>query len=175
MNKIAWVEHARTFLNDFLPYIDASISNWTVNYAVRLYNNTHNTDYYCNNGMSRICIIGEDFVVKLQFDGKTPWCGGNYAEYRFYREIMKSEYAYLFAEMHKIKVHNHYYYVMEKIDDVGRANDDEDIYDYINDKESDFLQEIGLSDLHNENFGFIDDSPVIIDYAYNNYANNGRE
>ena len=123
-------------------------------------------------GQTRIVIIGEDFVIKINKPHSERYIFGNSRdEVRMYKKAVKDGYDWLFCRIRAMIIEHHTYYVMEKVDataeDYGYSGHiDEEFDEYLGEEAINYINE-NVFDLHNENFGFIDDEPKIFDYAAN--------
>ena len=128
---------------------------------------------YIAYGMTRIVIVGEDFVIKINKSKTKRWemFGNSRDEVRMYKKAVKDGYDWLFCRIRAMIIEHHTYYIMEKVDataeDEGYSgNISEEFEEYLGEEAIDYINE-NVFDIHNENFGFIDDEPKIFDYAAN--------
>ena len=128
---------------------------------------------YVTNGMTRIVIVGKDFVIKINKPQTPRWkmFGNSRNEVKMYKKAVKDGYDWLFCKIRVMIIEHHTYYIMQKVDTVAEycgyeGNIEDDFYDYLGEEVIDYLNE-NVFDLHNGNFGFINDEPVIFDYAAN--------
>lgn len=128
---------------------------------------------YVASGMTRIVIVGEDFVIKINKPKTAQWemFGNSRDEVRMYKKAVKDGYDWLFCRIRAMIIEHHTYYIMEKVDataeDKGYSgNISEEFEEYLGEEAIDYINE-NVFDIHNENFGFIDDEPKIFDYAAN--------
>lgn len=164
---MSYLDNARAFLKEIGCELDGVFGSDLITSYVRIvkaYNAIHGTHYTIYNGAVRVVIAGDDFVVKVDYNkNNAKSFGGCVAEYKKYRQAKEDGYAYLLAEVTKMKGGHHYYYVMPRVDYLG-ADSEESFEDYFNDEELDWLcSEVG--DLHEYNYGFLDGECYIIDYA----------
>lgn len=124
-------------------------------------------------GMTRIVIVGEDFVIKINKPQTERWkmFGNSRDEVRMYKKAVKDGYDWLFCRIRAMIIGHHTYYIMEKVDttaeDKGYSGDISDEFEeYLGEEVIDYINK-NVFDIHNENFGFIDDEPKIFDYAAN--------
>lgn len=128
---------------------------------------------YVAHGMTRIVIVGKDFVIKID-KPKTPcWemFGNSRNEVKMYKKAVKDGYDWLFCRIRSMIVEHHTYYIMEKVD--ATAEDEgysgsitNEFEEFLGEEVIDYINE-NVFDIHNENFGFIDGEPKIFDYAAN--------
>lgn len=161
-----FVSHAREFLREEGAFLSSDSNRFTLQRRVRLYNERHNTRLEVENGSARACIIGEDFVIKFDYQ-KSSW-GNNYAELRAYKYAERNGFGHLFAEFRKVKELNRFFYVMERVYDVGKndcwywASADEHGVDG---EDLDFVNTY-FNDIHSCNYGYDEEGNIkIIDYA----------
>ena len=128
---------------------------------------------YVTSGMTRIVIVGEDFVIKINKPQQEHWkiFGNSRDEVRMYKKAVKDGYDWLFCRIRAMIIEHHTYYIMEKVDataeDRGYSGDISDEFEeYLGEETIDYIKK-NVFDIHNENFGFIDDEPKIFDYAAN--------
>lgn len=128
---------------------------------------------YIAYGMTRIVIVGEDFVIKINKPQTKRWkiFGDSRNEVRMYKKAVKDGYDWLFCPIRAMIVEHHTYYIMEKVDataeDEGYSGDIVDEFNHYLDEEAiDYINE-NVFDVHSANFGFIDGEPKIFDYAAN--------
>lgn len=124
-------------------------------------------------GMTRIVIVGEDFVIKINKPQTERWkmFGNSRNEVRMYKKAVKDGYDWLFCPIRAMIVEHHTYYVMEKVDstaeDNGYSGDISDEFgEYLGEETMEYIKK-NVFDIHSANFGFINDEPVIFDYAAN--------
>lgn len=117
-------------------------------------------------GSSRFVLVGKNFVIKWDYDEEVlDEIGGCEDELKLYKEVRHTTYNYLFAPCMKIKVYERYFYIMPRIENIGkRAHGNKTIENFLTMDELLFLQS-KVGDLHGENWGLKNNKPVIIDYA----------
>lgn len=155
-------DNAREFLKEFVPILEKTMGFGS---AVRAYNygkiKAHQVSMNC--GATRVAILGSDFVVKFDYGDRfnIREFGGCATEYRFYRSTLAHDKSYLpcLMEMSKIKVYNHYYYIMPKATRVGNTS-----YRRFSAEERRWLNN-RVWDLHKGNLGVFNGRAVVIDYA----------
>lgn len=128
---------------------------------------------YIAYGMTRIAIVGEDFVIKINKPKTRCWemFGNSRDEVRMYKKAVKDGYDWLFCPIRAMIIAHHTYYIMEKVDataeDEGYSGDiDDEFSEYLGEEVIDYIKE-NVFDIHSANFGFIDNEPIIFDYAAN--------
>lgn len=111
-------------------------------------------------GATRFVIIGGTFVIKIdkKIDGYfTTKYGNNRSEFDFFQ---KHSTVLPLCPCQMIYKNNHSYLIMPKCKKVGKLRF-ENCFD-----SNDFL-DYNLSDVHEDNIGLLNKTPVIIDYAAN--------
>lgn len=172
---MSYADSAREFLNNYVNELDDMRKHFGV---CRFRDFAYNHEMIFSAGMTRIVLIGYDFVIKIDKprDDVGSWAafGNCYQEYNNYKKATKDGYEYLFAEITKIKVGHHFYYIMPRVDTNHTCEDDAWELDGLSEEESDYLSS-NFMDLHELNYGFDDFGNLkIFDYAvtfeyYNNY------
>lgn len=160
--KSNYVRRAEKFMREFYPYM----RKYSFSHAVRHFNEEKHRCVQFAHGTVRRVLITSDYVVKWDYNADASRrYGGCRDEYKMYLNIKNSEYSYLFAEITPIRVKSRIFYVMPRVDSLG-LDHDADIYDVLSDDEYNFVcDEVGITDLHDENWGFLHGNPIIIDYA----------
>lgn len=164
-NAKKWILENVKILNALWKHRDSAIS----------FENAFRFDkrVYIAHGMTRIVIVDEDFVIKINKPKDKQWeiFGNSRDEVRMYKKAIKDGYDWLFCRIRAMIIEHHTYYIMEKVDstaeDRGYSGDiNYEFEEYLGEETIDYINE-NVFDIHNENFGFIDDEPVIFDYAAN--------
>jgi len=168
-------QHARRFLDTYVKELDELRETFD-EAKFEFFALTHKMRF--SYGMTRIVLIGRDFVIKIDKPRDTigGWArfGNCYQEYRNYKMATDDGYEYLFAEIIKVKAGHHFYYVMPRVS-VNRSYDDYawDL-EFLSEDEQEYLMD-KFHDLHDENYGFDEYGDLkIFDYAvtmeyYRNY------
>lgn len=116
-----------------------------------------------DNGATRVVFITSDYVIKItRSDGRDEF-GGCYEEYLFYNSILGSGFEYLFAEITPFFYNGRCYYIMPKINGVGKGC--RPLSCYLTNEELRMVIRSQLYDLHGGNYGFKNGHVVFIDYA----------
>ena len=111
-------------------------------------------------GATRYVIVGSNFVIKIDKKSEeyfTPKYGNNQSEFAFFKKYSANLPLCPCQMIHK---NGHSYLVMPKCKKVGKLRF-ENYFD-----PNDFL-DYNLSDVHEDNIGLLNKTPVIIDYAAN--------
>ena len=111
-------------------------------------------------GATRYVIVGSNFVIKI--DKKSdeyfiPKYGNNQSEYAFFKRYSS---VLPLCPCQMIYKNNHSYLVMPKCKKIGKLR----LENYF---DSDDFLVYNLSDVHEDNIGLLNKTPVIIDYAAN--------
>ena len=163
-----YLTHAREFIAKLDKYLIDPHSRVDVNSSCTRLAKEENIIPRISSGMSRTCVIYDDFVVK--FDTGNSYYGHSYSEFIGYKNAIRAGYDHLFAPMHHIKVNNRYYYVMERVSYLAIECDDYCDYDWCDTDFYDEWVDNHFCDLHDENWGFDEeDNPKLIDYAFNDF------
>ena len=166
--KSDYVTRAKKFMVGFLPYLDR-YGEEGIRQAVRVYNDTKHRHVEYHHGIARRCLCLADYAVKWDYSERNAKIyGGCEDEVANYQFACEHGYDYLFAEITRIEVCGRVFYVMPRITVLAM---DADIDEYGPDErltaaEFEFVYNtMGLSDLHDENWGFLHGKLIIIDYA----------
>lgn len=170
MIKNNYVVRAKKFLEEFLPYLSDRKSGWAVSVAVNNFNREKGRKVKFRSGAVRYCLITSDYVIKWDYSPSNRRnFGGCKSEYDIYKQAVKDGYEYLFAKSTKINVNHHIFYVMPRIKNIGYKRHKGDISCYLTCEEFNYINDkLRLWDLHDGNFGLVNDQVVIIDYACHN-------
>lgn len=165
--------HAKAWLTKNAATLN---SLWNRRNSVGVWRHTfRDSEVYVTAGMTRIVIVGNDWVVKINKPMLPRWrpFGNCRDEVRMYNKAVQDGYGWLFCRVRAMKVEHHIYYVMEKVDtvasDEGYENHiEDDFYDELGEDVIDYIND-NLFDVHSDNYGFINgrEEPVIFDYAAN--------
>lgn len=162
-----YLENAKRFIALFHPYIFSCRTLRDYSKALRVFMKNHPNypTIRVSNGITRIALIGPDFVVKINYDDyEIETFGGCEEEIAFY-EVAESEgMAHLFAPITRFRYYGKTFYIMPRIYDIDDCRDEE-ATDYMTEEERDWCDRHALRDLHSGNYGFEDGNVVIFDYA----------
>lgn len=160
--KSNYVVRAEKFMKSFYPYM----RKYKIYMAVTRFNEEHHRAVKFCAGSVRRVLVTSDYVIKWDYDkGNSKLYGGCNDEYKRYQKIKDSEYSYLFAEITPIKIKNRIFYVMPRITSLASEHY-ECIEDVLKPDELEYIFDIlGLEDIHDENWGYLHNQPIIIDYA----------
>lgn len=163
--KSNYIVRAQKFMETFYPYM----RKYRIGDAVNHFNEDKHRAVQCRQGAVRRVLITSDYVIKWDYDKRnSKTFGGCREEYKKYQKVKDDYYGYLFAEITPIKVRNRTFYVMPRVKSLG-VDHDEWIDNVLNESEWDYIESVGVGDIHDENWGYLHGRPVIIDYACGNY------
>lgn len=163
--KSNYIVRAQKFMETFYPYM----RKYHIGEAVNHFNEDKHRAVQCRQGAVRRVLITSDYVIKWDYDRRnSKTFGGCREEYKMYQKVKDDYYSYLFAEITPIKVRNRTFYVMPRVKSLG-VDHDEWIDDVLNESEWDYVESVGVGDIHDENWGYLHGRPVLIDYACGNY------
>lgn len=160
---------ARHFLEEIWPYISDCLDDpQRCQARLREYNVRKSRKVIVNYGAVRVAFISSDYVIKYDYCPDDVVCfGGCREEAEFYEFAKGRGFGYLFAESTLTVFHGHIFNIMPRIHGIGR--NPEYVQSYLDDDDRDFVNTY-LEDMHNENYGWKNGYPVIIDYACNNFC-----
>ena len=157
---------------NFLHQIASFISDWnnyfSITEGIKHFNSSKSRKVQYASGMTRYCMITSDYVIKWDKTSEkdeywTRKFGGVHSEIAFYEIACNDNREYLFAEAQGYNFNGIEFEIMPRVSYLGmdkgvEACDafDEDDWDYITSH---------VFDVHDENFGYLHGSPVVIDYA----------
>lgn len=157
---------AMRFIEQIFPYI-ANCGEWVGKYrdAIERFNHVNSRKVILAHGCSRVAFITSDYVVKMDYDPyEVERVGGGESEEMFYAFAKERGFSHLFAETLSYTYHGRTFYIMPRIRNIGKYEDD--IYWFLNSEDRNFVYDY-LYDMHNLNYGWKDGYPIIIDYACN--------
>lgn len=170
-----YIERAEDFIKAIYPFICGSLHDrYGVFNAVKNFNATYNRKVICMHGCVRVALITSDYVVKFDYnEEEIPFLGGGEKEVRIYNRAKEDGFGYLFAPITRYVYDNNAFYIMPRINGIGKEEyDDYYAEELMTEEESDYIDELGLTDLHNYNFGFRKGKICLVDYAcINEYSN----
>lgn len=163
--KSDYLTRAKKFIDQIAPYFSDCSKCEEYKAAVAEFNREHHRKVLFSHGISRVVMITSDYVVKVDYDYNSI-CkfGGCRSEVRFYQFAEEKGYAYLLAKITPICVNGMFFYVMPRIYGIGRYENY--VQEYLDWEDADFVDEY-IYDTHDQNYGWKDGHPVIIDYACN--------
>lgn len=116
-----------------------------------------------NYGCTRYVIIGKDWAAKWDYIDDDSGFGGCEDEVAMYNYAKNDGYEYLLAKPTKVKVSSYTFYIYPRATVLG-IHSGHELEEVLNEVEIEYLTN-NILDIHDENWGYIDGRPVIIDYA----------
>ena len=151
---------AQKFIQQIAPYLDGLDEHEDRETAVACFNDSHHRKVIYAHGMTRYALITSDYVVKVDYK-ETRW--GNCEDEMFmYKLAERAGYAYLFAKISRYRFNGVNFYIMPRINGIGKTWSDAE--EYLTEEEFDWVYD-HVRDLHNENYGWKNGHIVIVDYA----------
>ena len=164
----SYVERAKDFIQQAFPFMSDCGTVEDFFCAMLHFNERYNRKVIVDNGAARVALITSDYVVKVDYNEyKVHEWGGCEAELAFYEFACSEGYGYLFAEITKYTYGGRDFYIMPRVHGIGKTFYEAD--EYMTADEAEWCWDVGLRDLHNENYGWKGDKIVIIDYGANEY------
>lgn len=157
---------AEKFIHQIFDYIVNCINEEQFEDAVAWFNFTHHRNVRFAHGLTRVCFITSDYVVKYDFGTyrDTREFSTCIDEVRMYAIAEKDGFAHLLAKPTMVEYMGHSFCIMPRIYGIGKY--DEDVSWYLEGAEYDWVNE-HIYDCHNQNYGWKNRHPVIFDYACN--------
>lgn len=155
------------FLETIYPILNGHWgSPTTCKRILNTYNIRHSRRILVGAGVARIAIVTSDYVIKFDYcKSEVERVGGCESEVKFYQFAKQKGFEYMFAEITPFEYMDRTFYIMPRVNGIMR---EEGRYaeEFFYGAERDFL-DYYLNDLHDENYGWLNGSPVIFDYACN--------
>ena len=163
---IDYIERATRLIHEVYPMIRENLDNpWELKRIVKKFNQTNFRNIRVANGSARVALVGSDYVVKWDYDlENVDEIGGCENEIELYAIAEREGFAYLFAKITRVEYDGHYFYVMPRIHDIGKT--EERAWYYMTHTEKVWCECHHLTDLHDENYGWVNNHIVIVDYAF---------
>lgn len=155
---------AQKFIGQIYDYIIGCESIEDFEDAVIRFNDEHNRKVRFAHGLTRVCFITSDYVVKYTFGEYSDLrkYGTNDSEFAIYKEAERDNFAYLFAKPTPFTYREANFCIMPRVYGVERYDDDVDVF--LTKKENAWLSN-HVWDVHYQNYGWKNRRPVIFDYA----------
>ena len=171
--KSDYTIRAYKFIEQFFPYIEEcdSVSDYEI--AADTFSHDHHRKVFCAYGMVRVAFVTADYVVKFDYSpNRSNVYGGCADEEKFYKFAQEQGFESLLAEITHVRYNGRDFYIMPRIGGIGKCSG---CYaeEFLQGEELDFVNDY-LEDLHDENYGWKNHRPVIIDYAMNRFFLNER-
>ena len=175
-----YIQNAIELLNQFVPYMryyrapaNNDLTPYSLKRLIRRFNRVHGSNFQINNGLTRVVILGNNFVIKFDYNPEgIDDVGGCESEVKFYQFAEQKGFGYLFAPITPINVKGFTFYIMPRIHGIGRTQNN--VEWELNKHDCAFVRAY-LHDTHEYNYGWVNGYPVIIDYACNIFWDNCRE
>lgn len=161
-----YLERAKDFIHEVYPVIRENLDRpYVLRKIMREFNLTNSRNVKVANGSARVALISSDYVVKWDYDPySADEIGGCENEVELYDIAEREGFAYLFAKITRVEYEGHYFYVMPRIEGIGRT--EERAWKYMTYAEKTWCERHHLTDLHDENYGWKNHHIVIVDYAF---------
>ena len=152
----------------FIPTIDVILSYnhmpWDVEEDICMFNQEKKRKVIFSHGLTRYAFITSDYVIKVDYNPDAiERFGGCEDEIEIYNQAEQDGMEHLFAKITRYDYNGTSYYIMPRIYGIGRKDDD--AYDWMTEDELEWVQEHGICDLHNLNYGWRKGHVCIIDYS----------
>ncbi len=160
--KADYTVRAQKFLDEIFPVIEKylndpyDLADTLFDYCAKKHERVQ-----VRNGVSRWAVIRSDYVIKYDYN-EDCWAGNCPDEVRKYAQAEEDGYAYLFAKITPVVSHNITFYIMPRIRNIGSHRD---FAKALTEDEFEYICNVAC-DLHYHNYGWKDDKPVIVDYAF---------
>lgn len=162
--KSNYIERAKKFVPYVAMFIHHSGNRHDIKYEVEAFNYRHNRKVVFAHGLTRLAFITSDYVIKVDYDPEQiERFGGCENEMAVYAQAEQNGMEYLFAKITAYTYKGVTYYIMPRINGVGKYFDD--AYTYMTDDEIEWCEEHGIGDLHCYNYGWRNKHVCIIDYG----------
>ena len=152
----------------FIPTIDVILSynhqKWDIADDIYMFNILKHRKVIFAHGLTRYAFITSDYVIKVDYSPEDiEMFGGCENEMAIYEQAERDGMEYLFAKITKYEYNGTNYYIMPRIHGVGR--NDYDANYWMDEKELDYIMELGICDLHYNNYGWRNGHVCLIDYG----------
>ena len=152
----------------FIPTIDVILSynhrTWDIEEDIEMFNQEKKRKVIFSHGLTRYAFITSDYVIKVDYSPDAiENFGGCEDEIEIYAQAEQDGMEHLFAKITRYDYNGTSYYIMPRLYGIGRKEDD--AYDWMTEDELEWVQEHGICDLHNLNYGWRKGHVCIIDYG----------
>lgn len=163
-NRTDYLTRAKRFIRMIEPYLrDGGLENkWKAEKAIQNFNRRYSRKVMVAAGLTRIVFISSDYVVKVDYGCENIWFGGCENEVSVYEKAKKDGYDYLFAPITRYEYGGQNWYIMPRIGGIGRY--EYNAFSFLTWEECEWV-EAHIGDLHEYNYGWRNNRPVIFDYA----------
>lgn len=157
---------AEKFIHQIYGYIHGCRTWRQFEIAVSKFNMDYGRKVRFAHGLTRVCFITSDYVVKYNFgsDRNLVTFGTNADEIATYKLAEEANFSYLFAKPTLVSYMATEFCIMPRVYGIGRY--DEDANEFLTEEENEWVME-HVGDLHNHNYGWKGGRPLIFDYACN--------
>lgn len=163
--KSSYEVRAQLFIKKVFPFIKDCEEPEDYMIAINSYNKLHHRKVIVDYGMTRVVLITSDYVVKIDYGTKSRIWGSCEDEYQMYKQAVQDGFDYLFAKVTPIVFEDRAFYIMPRIHGIGSLHSGGyDVDEWLTEEENDWVNE-HCWDIHEENYGWHNNRPVIIDYA----------
>ena len=168
---MTYIDHANAFINEFTPYFKMlykhnSPTPRRLEKLISRFNTVHRRGYVVSWGCSRMVIIADDFVIKMDYDGwGAGFAGGVQDEIEAFHFASEAGFEHLFAKPTPFYYNEHLMTIMPRIKNIDVNKEISEYEDELYTLDFDFLNDY-FYDLHGGNFGFDENGNLIVfDYA----------
>jgi hypothetical protein len=169
---MTYIDHAYSFIDEFSPYFKMLYRHKYLKVRdleklISRFNTVHRRNYIVRAGCSRMVIIADDFVIKMDYDGWGAGQAGSVSdEVEAFELIKEAGFEYLFAEPTPFYYGDQMMIIMPRVKDVNWSRGWAEACEDLTEEEYSFVEE-NFFDLHGGNFGFDKcGNLVIFDYAW---------
>ena len=122
---------------------------------------------HVTSGSARHVIVTDNFVIKWDMNVQCVHeIGGCENEIKMYDFARRCGFNYLLAKITPIYINKKYFYIMPFVPNIGpQYHKFKDIEYFLEPEEKLWIKKY-IKDLHNYNWGLVDNKPIIIDYAF---------
>jgi hypothetical protein len=160
----SYIERAKDFIEQVYPYINLYNGPLGARRCIKKFNDDFDRKVHVGSGLSRIALITSDYVVKFDYNPEEVECiGGCENEITVYAQAKEAGLAYLFAEITPYYYKGRTFYIMPRINGIGRGHYYAE--KYMTAQERMFCRDHRITDLHNGNYGFRNGHVCLVDYA----------
>jgi hypothetical protein len=160
-SKSSYEVRAERFIKMIAPFLITCRSIDDYYCAVNTFNFRYHRAVIMKHGISRIALITSDYVIKITYDEESDF-GTCEDERLMYEEAKLAGFDYLFAQITHVEYEGKDYYIMPRINGIGKYEDD--AFEYMTEEENDWVSN-RIYDLHNKNYGWKNGHVVLIDYS----------